>query len=203
MSALLLLGPWTPLLFQGQEWGSRKPFTYFCDHAPDLQAAVFQGRQAFLSQFTRLREAYEGATVDAVGRPAFEASRLDHAFDPTVDPCWRMYRDLTTLRRNDAALGQHAKRLAGSTLDEHTLLLRYIGHAAHEDRLVIVNLERDVDVACVPDPLVAPPELFEWSVLWCSEDRAYGGVGIAGSCLPAKLVATGQATTVFRPVLVP
>ena len=114
-----------------------------------------------------------------------------------------MYRDLTTLRRNDAALGQHAKRLAGSTLDEHTLLLRYIGHAAHEDRLVIVNLERDVDVACVPDPLVAPPELFEWSVLWCSEDRSYGGVGIAGSCLPAKLVATGQATTVFRPVLVP
>ena len=65
MSALLLLGPWTPLLFQGQEWGSRQPFSYFCDHAPDLQAAVFQGRQAFLSQFTRLREAYEGATVDA------------------------------------------------------------------------------------------------------------------------------------------
>ena len=56
MSALLLLGPWTPLLFQGQEWGSRKPFSYFCDHSPDLQAAVFQGRQAFLSQFTRLSD---------------------------------------------------------------------------------------------------------------------------------------------------
>jgi len=40
-------------------------------------------------------------------------------------------------------------------------------------------------------------------VLWCSEDRAYGGVGIAGNYLPAKLVATGQATTVFRPTLVP
>ena len=68
---------------------------------------------------------------------------------------------------------------------------------------MIVNLGRDFDLACVPDPLVAPPELFEWSILWCSEDRAYGGVGIAGSCLPAKLVATGQATTVFRPTLVP
>ncbi len=34
MSALLLLGPWTPLLFQGQEWGTRTPFRYFCDHAP-------------------------------------------------------------------------------------------------------------------------------------------------------------------------
>ena len=203
MSALLLLGPWTPLLFQGQEWGSRKPFSYFCDHAPDLQAAVFQGRQQFLSQFTRLRAAYEGATVDAIGRPAFDACRLDHGFDPEADPTWRMYRDLIRLRRADAALGQRAQRLTGSTLDDHTLLLRYIGRVAHEDRLVLVNLGSDMDIACAPDPLVAPPDLFEWTVLWCSEDRAYGGVGIAGNCLPAKLVATGQATTVFRPTLVP
>ena len=203
MSALLLLGPWTPLLFQGQEWGARTPFGFFCDHSPELQAAVFQGRQAFLGQFTRLRDVYERATVDAIGRPAFEACRLDHGFDPQVDPTWRMYRDLTTLRREDAALGQHAQRLAGSTLDEHTLLLRYLGRSAHEDRLLLVNLGPDVDIAGAPDPLVAPPELFEWSVLWCSEDRAYGGLGIAGNSQPVKLVATGQATTVFRPTLVP
>jgi hypothetical protein len=55
----------------------------------------------------------------------------------------------------------------------------------------------------MPDPLIAPPELFEWSVLWSSEDRAYGGVGIAGNCQPMKLVATGRATTVFRPALIP
>jgi maltooligosyltrehalose trehalohydrolase len=203
MSGLLLLGPWTPMLFQGQEWGDRTPFTYFCDHSPDLQAAVFQGRQAFLSQFTRLREAYEGATIDAVGRPAFEACRLDHDFDPQADPVWRMYRDLTTLRREDAALGQHAVRLLGSTVDDQTLLLRFIGRVPHEDRLLVVNLGPDLDLACTPDPLVAPPELFEWAVLWSSEDRAYGGVGIAGSCQPMKLIATGRATTVFRPTLVP
>ncbi len=202
MSALLLLGPWTPLIFQGQEWGSRTPFTYFCDHAPDLQAAVFHGRQGFLSQFTRLSEAYVGATVDAIGRPAFDACRLDHDFDPTVNPAWRMYRDLTTLRRHDASLGQHAVRLAGSTLDDRVLLLRFIGRVAHEDRLVVVNLGPDIELAGAPDPLAAPPELFEWSVLWCSEDPAYGGVGIAGSFAPMKLVATGQATTVFRPTLV-
>jgi maltooligosyltrehalose trehalohydrolase len=203
MSALLLLGPWTPLLFQGQEWAARPPFRYFCDHAADLQAAVFQGRQQFLSQFSRLRGAYAGATLDAIGRPCFEECRLDHDFDALANPVWRMYRDLTTLRREDASLGQHARRLTGSTLDERTLLLRFIGRVAHEDRLLIVNLGPDADLACAPDPLIAPPELFEWSVLWCSEDRAYGGVGIAGNCLPARLVATGQATTVFRPTLVP
>jgi maltooligosyltrehalose trehalohydrolase len=203
MSAMLLLGPWTPLLFQGQEWGTRRPFSYFCDHTPELQSAVFHGRQGFLSQFTRLFAAYEHSTVDAIGRPAFEACRLDHDHDPASNATWRMYRDLTRLRREDASLGQHAVRLAGSTLDDRSLLLRFIGRVAHEDRLVVVNLGFDLELACAPDPLVAPPELFEWSMLWCSEDREYGGVGIAGSCQPMKLVATGQSTTVFRPILVP
>src|SRR5437868_2259636 len=31
MTALLLLGPWTPLLFQGQEFGASTPFTFFTD----------------------------------------------------------------------------------------------------------------------------------------------------------------------------
>ena len=205
MSALLLLGPWTPLLFQGQEWGSRTPFRYFCDHAPDLQAAVFQGRQAFLSASSpACAQAYEGATVDAIGRPAFEACRLDHDFDPLADPAWRMYRDLTTLRRDDASLGQHAVRLAGSTLDDHTLLLRFIGRVAHEDRLLVVNLGPDIDLACAPGPTGRAARAVR--VVACSgapRIAAYGGVGIAGNCPPAKLVATGQATTVFRPTLVP
>jgi maltooligosyltrehalose trehalohydrolase len=110
LSALLLLGPWTPLLFQGQEWATRQPFSFFCDHEPALQDAVFQGRQAFLSQFTRLRAAYEESTVDAIGRPAFEACRLDHPAAPEAEPAWRMYRDLLRLRREDASLGQGADR---------------------------------------------------------------------------------------------
>jgi len=149
-----------------------------------------------------IRHAYDGATIEAIGRPALDACRLDHPVDPAADPTWRMYRDLTTLRRNDASLGQNARRLVGSTLDDHTLLLRFVGRTAHEDRLLVVNLGPDIDLAWAPDPLVAPPELFEWGVLWSSEDRAYGGVGIAGSCQPMKLVANGRATTVFRPTLV-
>ena len=31
MTALLLFGPWTPLLFQGQEFGASSPFVYFAD----------------------------------------------------------------------------------------------------------------------------------------------------------------------------
>lgn len=43
-AALLLLSPFTPLLFQGQEWGTRRPFRFFCDHDAELGALVTQGR---------------------------------------------------------------------------------------------------------------------------------------------------------------
>jgi maltooligosyltrehalose trehalohydrolase len=145
----------------------------------------------------------DGATTDAIGRPLFDRCHLDHDFDPAADPTWRMYRELTRLRRADGALAQRAARVAGATLDDHTLVLRYIGDIPHEDRLVVVNLGPDLDFARAPAPIVAPPSLFRWCLSFCSEDPAYGGVGIAGNNPPVKLVATGQATTVFRPGLVP
>ncbi|MFZ2490489.1 MAG: malto-oligosyltrehalose trehalohydrolase, partial [Thermoanaerobaculia bacterium] len=50
-TALLLLGPGIPMLFQGQEFASSRPFTYFADHEPKLAALVEKGRKEFLRQF--------------------------------------------------------------------------------------------------------------------------------------------------------
>ncbi len=44
-TALLLLSPFPPLLFMGQEWGCRQPFPFFCDFTPVLQVAIREGRQ--------------------------------------------------------------------------------------------------------------------------------------------------------------
>ena len=43
-TALLLLGPQTPLLFMGQEWAASTPFQYFTDLEPELGRAVTEGR---------------------------------------------------------------------------------------------------------------------------------------------------------------
>src|SRR5437016_9158519 len=52
MTALLLLGPWTPLLFQGQEFGATTSFCFFSDVGDDkLKEAVRKGRFEFLAQF--------------------------------------------------------------------------------------------------------------------------------------------------------
>ena len=199
LSALLLLGPWTPLLFQGQESGAETPFWYFADHGPDLQPAVLAGRREFLSQFKRFAEgAVPSTSRDTIGDDLFEACRLRRE-PPRAVPCTRLYADLLTMRRDDPTLAQHAVRLSGSTAGERTLLLRFEGTTPALDRLLVVNLDPDLDLAALPDPLVAPPVGFQWHPCWCSEDARYGGSGVAAAAPPARLIATGHAATIFEP----
>jgi maltooligosyltrehalose trehalohydrolase len=195
LSALLVLGPWTPLLFQGQEWGATAPFRYFADHADDLQQAVADGRRTFLNQFPRMQAT---AALPAVGQEAFAASTLGPP-PAAGTPLVRLYHDLLTLRREDGTLGVGAVRLEGATLGDRTLALRYIGAEPAHDRLLLVNLAPDRDIAGIPDPLFAPVSPQGWRVHWCSEDVRYGGGGYPPVVTDHALIAAGHATTVFAP----
>jgi maltooligosyltrehalose trehalohydrolase len=74
MSALLLLSPYTPLLFMGQEWGAREPFQYFTDHEPELGRKVTEGRRLEFARFS----AFSRDDVPDPQDPAtFARSKLD------------------------------------------------------------------------------------------------------------------------------
>lgn len=197
MSALLLLGPWTPMLFQGQEWASRAPFTYFSDHEADLQAAVVRGRQEFLAQFSR-HATDQQATPPGTSAGACQACSLEHDLSAEQQRAWNMYRDLLTLRRR--AFGHARAPLAGATLSDQVLVLRDAGVDAIDDLLLVVNLGHDLNLAGIPEPLLASPEGCYWAVLWSSEDRQYGGSGIAACAPPERIIATGHAATLFHPI---
>lgn len=78
MTALLLLGPGVPMLFQGQEFAASAPFLYFADFEGELAAAVRKGRREFLSQFRSLIDfARRGALADPGDPATFERCRLD------------------------------------------------------------------------------------------------------------------------------
>src|SRR5262249_13455529 len=70
LTALLLLAPSTPLLFQGQEFSASSPFLYFADLEPELAAAVRAGRAKFLSQFPSVVEFEREGALDDPGDPA-------------------------------------------------------------------------------------------------------------------------------------
>jgi maltooligosyltrehalose trehalohydrolase len=199
-TALLLLGPQTPMLFQGQEFCASSPFLYFADHRGELGAAVRKGREEFLSQFPSIaRPEVLSGVPDPTDPATFERCKLDLGERERHAPCYSLHRDLLRLRREDPVFRlQGAKGLDGAVLSHEALVLRFFGE--EEDRLLVVNLGTQLRLVPAPEPLLAPPVGARWEVLWSSEDPRYGGLGAPdpeseeeGWCLP------GQAAMVLRP----
>jgi maltooligosyltrehalose trehalohydrolase len=178
LTALLLLGPATPLLFQGQEFGSTAPFSYFAHHEGALGRNVRQGRLEFLSQFTRFRAPEVVARhADPTARSTFDACKLQRGPGDRTQRFLQLHADLIRRRREDATIAMGADgSVDGATLGDRALALRFFG-PRDNDRLLVVNLGTDLDLASIAEPLVAAPAGMAWSLLWSSEDPAYGGSG--------------------------
>jgi maltooligosyltrehalose trehalohydrolase len=183
ISALLLLGPWTPLLFQGQEWSSAQPFPYFAQHTAELAKLVHKGRRQSLAQFPSLATpAVQDRLPDPGAPETFASAKLDWAAQLTAAACQRslaLHRDLLRLRRNDAVLASFAAgdaSLDGAALNDQCVLLRWFGPDTN-DRLLLVNLGPDLALRPAPEPLLAPPDDRAWQLVFSSEDPRYGGLG--------------------------
>ena len=196
MTALLLLGPQTPLLFMGQEFSASSPFMFFADHPEKLQKAVHDGRREFIGQFRAYAdEAVQALVPNPSSENTFRSSKLDWSETEAHAPALALHRDLIRLRREDPVLSSpDAYRFDGATVTESAFLLRWFADD-DTDRLLIVNMDRQVEFDSIPEPIVAPPRDKDWTLLWCSEDARYGGHGIivpleAGgrgrACFPAQ-----------------
>jgi maltooligosyltrehalose trehalohydrolase len=176
-TALLLLLPGTPLLFQGQEFWSSAPFLYFADHQDTLKEAVAKGRRKFLAQFINLQS--PAIPVATPHDPeTFNRSKLDWAEFEQNTAAVALHRDLLALRRSDPVFAaQKPRSLDGAVLANECFALRFFGEERDDDRLLIVNYGRDLKPSCLAEPLVAPPSGLLWQVIWSSEDRRYGGSG--------------------------
>ena len=103
-AALVLLSPYVPMLFQGEEWGANTPFRYFTSHEdPELGRAVSQGRRREFAAF--------GWSEDDVPDPQDPATFADSKLDwdePANEPHAGMlewHRRLLEIRRTNGGLG--------------------------------------------------------------------------------------------------
>ncbi len=178
MTAWMLLGPATPMLFQGQEFSSSKPFLYFADHKKELAEAVQRGRVEFLAQFPSLTDDRVGRVLAApADEDTFRGSKLDFSERERHREAYALHSDLLALRRDDAVLSRAGTyRPEGAVLGPGAFLLRYID-AERGDRLVIVNLDRDLDFTPSREPLLAAPFGARWRLAWSSDAPQYGGEG--------------------------
>lgn len=178
MTALLLLAPSTPMLFMGQEFAASAPFLYFADHRPELAEQVARGRREFLRQFRSLATpAMQAQLPDPADPATFERCKLDPAERERHAEVYALHRDLLRLRRTDPVFRSPRRRgVDGAVLGAEAFVLRFFGGPAG-DRLLLVNLGRELPLTPAPEPLLAPPEGRHWVLLWSSEDPRYGGTG--------------------------
>ncbi len=178
LTALFLLGPGTPLLFQGQEFAASSPFVYFADQQPELAELTFRGRKHFLSQFRSLVTHVMQERIPRPSDPAtFQRSKLDQGERARHTEAMALHRDLLRLRREEPLF--HVPRrggLDGAALAGEAFVLRFFGDDG-DDRLLVVNLGSDLHLNPAPEPLLAPPLGRAWGLLWSSEAPAYGGTG--------------------------
>ncbi len=159
MTALLLLGPWTPMLFQGQEFGTSKPFLYFSDIGDDkLREAIRKGRFQFLSQFPSLaRPEIQKQLPLPSDSKTFAACRLDFSEREKHKQLYALHVDLMKLRREDSRFReQKIGGVDGAVLGPKSFVLRYFAQK-NDDRLLLVNFGEAQLLEPMPEPLLAPP----------------------------------------------
>lgn len=106
----VLLAPYIPLLFMGEEYGDIAPFYYFVSHGdPALVEAVRKGRAEEFAQFR-----WGGEIPDPQSEETFRRSKLNWELrkEGRHRVLWDFYRELLRLRRELPALARLDKTSA-------------------------------------------------------------------------------------------
>lgn len=171
-AAALLLSPFTPMLFMGEEYGETNPFPYFVSHTdPQLLEAVRRGRRAEHASFYG-----RGVRIPDPGSvETFESAVLDwdRRFEGDHGALLRWHRALLHVRREYPAL--RPRQLGAPEVHveaDHDLLLLHWSHHEQEyaaflnfgtEAVALEGMDADVEV------------------LLDSEDERFGGHGTAGT----------------------
>jgi len=130
-AAAIVLSPFVPMLFMGEEYGEKAPFQYFTSHSDkDLIEAVRNGRKAEFEEF-----AWEGDAPDPHDEETFRRSKLNWQLleRDAHASLWRLYQQLLRVRRDTPAL--------------HKLDLATLEVDADDEKRVVVTRRGNVLVA--------------------------------------------------------
>jgi maltooligosyltrehalose trehalohydrolase len=184
----VLLSPFIPLLFMGEEYGEAAPFPYFVSHSePELVKAVLKGRR---EEFARFQ--WEGELPDPQDEATFRCAKLDRYLREKEEnkALLEFYKELIRLRKETPALASLSKNHINVRGYADCNLLWLHRWQGDSEAMAIFNLN-DIQVSAA---LPAPPGHWRKS-LDSAEERWRGG----GSSLPALLDSAGERNLTFSP----
>jgi maltooligosyltrehalose trehalohydrolase len=155
----VLLSPYVPLLFMGEEYGETSPFLYFTSHTdPALIEAVREGRRREFAAF-----GWPGAPPDPQAVETFERSKLTRHHDGVL---LDFYKELIRVRRGTAALRHPSK--ADLTVERFGRCLVVAAGPAYR---IVMNFAREKTAVTLPPGA--------WNTLVDSASARWGGPGSA------------------------
>lgn len=181
----VILSPFIPLLFMGEEYGESAPFRYFVSHTdPELVEAVRRGRKEEFSSFD-----WPGAVPDPQAESNFQECILKHRCDQTHAVLPGYYRELIRLRKLLPAI-REAEPGAVQV------------HAIEPGDVVALDYARPSALwvlLCFADEAVQvnlplPPG--DWVKLLDSQERRWDG---SGSSFPALVRSEGAVALELQP----
>ncbi len=191
-AASVLLSPFVPLLFMGEEYGETAPFPYFVSHSdPDLVDAVRRGRREEFAEF-----AWKGDPPDPQDEKTFQSAKLNRPGspeEPQSKAMYRFYRELIRLRKSVPALSRLSKDEM-ETLgfnEERILLLK----RRHRESRAAVIFHYGGEPVSVRFPLADGM----WKKALDSGEEKWGG---PGSSVPARLQSDGGVRLTLSPLSV-
>jgi len=180
----VLLSPFTPLLFMGEEYGETAPFQYFVSHSdPDLIEAVRKGRGEEFASFGGTRHPPDPQAVET-----FQRSRLQHGLKsrPEHNALFLFYRELIRVRKMFTAPTGVAEVFSHET--EKVLLIRY--GAGGRGLIAVLHFGRTATGVTISWP----------SGTWIKElDSAEGRWGGQGSTVPPVIRGGTRITLDISP----
>jgi maltooligosyltrehalose trehalohydrolase len=181
ISMLLCLSPYTPMLFMGQEWAASSPFPYFTDHPGEIGEKIRGGR---LNEFREKNADYGDDILARMPDPQAEATfrsaklRWEERDDPTRAGILALYRACLRLRATEEVFASADRDLWRVDLVSADVLAIRWGGPDH-DWLLLFALSPGGGIRRVDDSLVKPRIGRRWRLALASNERRFGGDGVA------------------------
>ena len=195
--AAVLLPPYLPLLFMGEEYADDSPFLFFTDLGdPALQQAVREGRAREFAAFHSSGEPHDPQNVDT-----FQRSKLNHALRDQGHHAvlLMLHKELIRLRKTTPALRHLDKdRMEVIGFEQHHALFMRRWHD-ESDVCVVFNVGPDATTVSAPIPGGT------WRCILASSDTRWNADGIGtsieqtviGADSPADITLDGYAFAIY------
>jgi len=169
MAGAVLISPYLPMLFMGEEYSESNPFQYFISHTdPELVEAVRKGRKAEFEAFHAAGEAPDPQSTTTFDNCKLQWELLGKEPHRTMHA---YYKELITLRKKISAIYELNRKSIDVKLEEPLQLLML--HRWHEGSHVVCFMNFSKEVR---KPLM-PPLQQQWRKLLDSADTKWGGPG--------------------------